>query len=225
MRIAAILAALVGSVYIFAASGHTAYAAAYMQSSNAVPSKKQSRRITVRRGDYLGKLARMYSTTVLRLFYANAQIVNPNLIYPDEQLQVPAASARLKPRPVPGAESADSAPQEQANVNTGATANSSAAAQAPALVRKSAPAPAVQTSAIGGTWSRLAECESGGDWDIDTGNGFYGGLQFTLSSWRAVGGAGYPNEASPAEQIALAQKLLAIQGWSAWPACSAKLDL
>jgi hypothetical protein len=74
-------------------------------------------------------------------------------------------------------------------------------------------------------WDRLAGCESGGNWVINTGNGFYGGLQFTLSSWRAVGGSGYPNQASRSEQIYRGQLLQARQGWSAWPACSAKLGL
>ncbi len=74
-------------------------------------------------------------------------------------------------------------------------------------------------------WDRVAECESGGDWAIDTGNGFYGGLQFELRSWRWVGGEGYPHEATKAEQIRRAERLLELQGWGAWPACSRKLGL
>jgi hypothetical protein len=74
-------------------------------------------------------------------------------------------------------------------------------------------------------WDQLAQCESGGDWGISTGNGFYGGLQFTLSSWQAVGGTGMPNHASRDEQIARGQQLQAIQGWGAWPACASKLGL
>ncbi len=80
------------------------------------------------------------------------------------------------------------------------------------------------------TWERLAVCESdingtGADWSINTGNGFYGGLQFTLSSWRAVGGSGYPHHASRAEQIYRGEKLQAIQGWGAWPSCSRQVGL
>lgn len=86
--------------------------------------------------------------------------------------------------------------------------------------RQSAPKP--RTS---GVWDRLAQCESGGDWSINTGNGFFGGLQFGLSSWKAVGGEGYPHHASKSEQIARAEKLQDIQGWGAWPACSKKLGL
>jgi hypothetical protein len=73
---------------------------------------------------------------------------------------------------------------------------------------------------VGHPWGALAECESGGDWQINTGNGYYGGLQFSLTSWRGVGGTGYPHEATRAEQIARAEKLLAVQGWGAWPTCS-----
>ena len=76
-----------------------------------------------------------------------------------------------------------------------------------------------------GVWDDLAACESGGDWSIDTGNGYYGGLQFSLSSWRAVGGSGYPHENSRAEQINRAEQLLEQQGWGAWPACSRQLGL
>ena len=77
----------------------------------------------------------------------------------------------------------------------------------------------------GSVWDALAECESGGNWSIDTGNGYYGGLQFALSSWRAVGGQGYPHHASRSEQIHRAEILLDLQGWGAWPACSRRLGL
>jgi resuscitation-promoting factor RpfB len=83
-------------------------------------------------------------------------------------------------------------------------------------------APAV---ASGSVWDRLAQCESGGNWSINTGNGFYGGLQFTLSTWRGYGGSGMPNNASRAQQIAIAKRVQAAQGWGAWPACSAKIGL
>ncbi|MGW5359866.1 transglycosylase family protein [Actinopolymorpha pittospori] len=78
------------------------------------------------------------------------------------------------------------------------------------------------------TWERLAQCESSGNWSINTGNGFYGGLQFTRSTWRAFGGLKYASRADYAtksEQIAIAEKVLDGQGWGAWPACSRKLGL
>ena len=74
-------------------------------------------------------------------------------------------------------------------------------------------------------WDRLADCESSGNWSINTGNGYYGGIQFSLASWRAVGGSGYPHQASRLEQIYRGEKLQAIQGWGAWPACSRKIGL
>ena len=77
-------------------------------------------------------------------------------------------------------------------------------------------------------WDRVAQCESSGNWSINTGNGFYGGLQFTTSTWRAFGGTAYaPNahQATKAQQIAVAQRTLAVQGPGAWPVCSKKAGL
>jgi LysM repeat protein len=71
-------------------------------------------------------------------------------------------------------------------------------------------------------WDELAKCESGGNWNTDTGNGFSGGLQFTPSTWRAFGGSGSPEGASRSEQIAVAERVKAEQGMSAWPTCSKK---
>jgi nucleoid-associated protein YgaU len=78
------------------------------------------------------------------------------------------------------------------------------------------------------TWERLAQCESSGNWSINTGNGYYGGLQFSPSTWREFGGTQYAERAdlaTKAEQIAIAEKVLEVQGWNAWPACSRKLGL
>ena len=83
-------------------------------------------------------------------------------------------------------------------------------------------------AASGSTWDRLANCESGGNWGINTGNGYYGGLQFSGSTWRAHGGGSYASSAhraSRAEQIAIAEKVLDAQGWGAWPSCSRRLGL
>ncbi|PCN47750.1 transglycosylase [Curtobacterium sp. 'Ferrero'] len=86
-------------------------------------------------------------------------------------------------------------------------------------------AAAPANAASGSTWDALAQCESGGNWAINTGNGYYGGLQFNLGTWQANGGTGLPSNASRATQIAVAERVLASQGWGAWPACSAKLGL
>ncbi len=75
-------------------------------------------------------------------------------------------------------------------------------------------------------WDSLAQCESGGNWAINTGNGYYGGLQFNLGTWRAYGGTGYPHQASRETQIAVATRLRdATGGYGSWPGCAAKLGL
>ena len=94
-----------------------------------------------------------------------------------------------------------------------------------------APAPARQGASSGGgggggsVWDRLAQCESGGNWSINTGNGYYGGLQFLQSTWNAMGGTGNPADASRLEQIRIAERTLDAAGWGAWPACARRLGL
>jgi LysM repeat protein len=82
--------------------------------------------------------------------------------------------------------------------------------------------PVASASSSGADWSAIAYCESGGDWSADTGNGYYGGLQFTQATWEDYGGTAYAPRAdlaSPAEQIATAERVLAAQGPGAWPNC------
>ncbi|WP_406509249.1 transglycosylase family protein [Streptomyces sp. NBC_00212] len=79
------------------------------------------------------------------------------------------------------------------------------------------------SAADSGVWDRIAQCESGGNWHINTGNGYYGGLQFAAGTWRAHGGGAYAStadKATRAQQIAVATKVQRSQGWGAWPACS-----
>ena len=79
-------------------------------------------------------------------------------------------------------------------------------------------------AATGRTWDRLAQCESGGNWHINTGNGYYGGLQFSAGTWTAYGGGAYAPTADLAtreQQIAIGEKVQAAQGWGAWPTCAA----
>ena len=68
-------------------------------------------------------------------------------------------------------------------------------------------------------WDAIAKCESGGNWAINTGNGYYGGLQFSPATWKANGGTGMPNQASREEQIRVAENVLRTQGIGAWPSC------
>lgn len=179
--------------------------------------------VTVLEGDYLSKIATANDTTYLRLFYANEKISNPDLIYPGDNVRVPEASETLAARDLP-----TNVPVEvQQQVAENPAADTQPVTQQPAAVVPQPVRPRVNAPAVadGSVWDRLAACESGGNWAINTGNGFYGGIQFTLSSWAAVGGTGYPNQASREEQIQRGIALQARQGWGAWPACSAKLGL
>jgi hypothetical protein len=93
-------------------------------------------------------------------------------------------------------------------------------------VRTQQPASSQRSAAVGGSvWDRLAQCESGGNWATNTGNGYSGGLQFSAGTWQANGGSGSAYTASRAEQIRVAQRVQASQGWGAWPSCSSRLGL
>ncbi|SHV02809.1 resuscitation-promoting factor RpfB [Mycobacteroides abscessus subsp. abscessus] len=88
------------------------------------------------------------------------------------------------------------------------------------------PGTEVPTVTRGSAWDALAQCEAGGNWAINTGNGFYGGVQFDYGTWLAHGGGKYAPRADLAtreEQIAIAEKTLSAQGWGAWPVCSARV--
>jgi Transglycosylase-like domain/LysM domain len=174
---------------------------------------------TIRPGDTLSTIAaRAYGSAASwpAVWWANRrQVPDPDLITAGQRLallsshQVPpwlaraslAATAVARPAPAPPA---------------GATAAPAAPAQA------ASPAPA---SSGGVNWSAIAACESGGNWAASTGNGFYGGLQFTEQTWLGYGGGRYAasaNLATPAEQIAVAQRVVAGQGIGAWPVCGAR---
>ena len=171
---------------------------------------------TVQPGDYLEQIANDHNTTYLRLYYANTEVQNPDLIYPGETVRIPAETEELAARELPT--TAPVAVQNEVSANP-------SAGTAPVIRSTYAPVATNYAAGDGGVWDRIAACESGGNWAINTGNGFYGGLQFTLGSWAAVGGSGNPANASREEQISRGQMLQARQGWGAWPACSAKIGL
>ena len=103
-----------------------------------------------------------------------------------------------------------------------ALAGSAAAAALAGIVAPQA------TAAPDSDWDKLAQCESGGNWAINTGNGYYGGLQFSYGTWLAYGGGEFAptaNQATREQQIIVAERTLASQGWGAWPACSARYGL
>jgi len=174
---------------------------------------------TVRPGDSLSAIAaHAYGTTAdwPAVWWANRhQVANPNMIAAGQRLHLPA-SGRV--------------PSWMARAAMAATTAGSAPAAASASAPQAEPAapvqatPAAPASSGGANWSAIAACESGGNWSANTGNGFYGGLQFTQQTWLAYGGGQYAasaNLASPAEQIAVAQRVLAAQGIGAWPVCGA----
>ena len=77
-------------------------------------------------------------------------------------------------------------------------------------------------------WDVVAQCESGGNWNTNTGNGYYGGLQFTPKTWNSYGGGTYAttaNRATRSQQIAIAETVLRAQGWNAWPTCSKRVGV
>jgi Transglycosylase-like domain len=89
-------------------------------------------------------------------------------------------------------------------------------------------APALAGPARQDPWDQVAQCESGGNWSANTGNGYFGGLQFTRGTWHSFGGgafAGTADQATRSEQIAVAEKVLRAQGWRAWPSCSRRVGL
>ncbi|MBO0773589.1 MAG: transglycosylase family protein [Actinobacteria bacterium] len=174
---------------------------------------------TVRSGDTLTAIAhRTYGRAAdwPGVWWANRhRISNPNAITAGQKLRLPAS-----PREGEGVTSAALAaiPQQApAPSQPSHTTADPAPSQSPPA--SSAPAP---SSSGGVNWSAIAQCESGGNWSTNTGNGFYGGLQFTEQTWQAYGGGQYaarPDLATPAQQIAVAQKVLAGQGIGAWPVC------
>lgn len=214
MRIVAISAAFLGSAFALLLGSPAAHAAPIPNTSSNI--------VEVQAGDSLSAIATAKGTTYLRLYYANTEVQDPNLIYPGEKLRIPAASEQLTERPLPANVVIPAETPTTPPVAPAVTPPAPTAQVTPTMRQRTSSATVTPT---GGIWDNLAQCESGGNWSINTGNGFYGGLQFTLSSWRGVGGSGYPNLASRDEQIARAQALQARQGWGAWPACATKLGL
>jgi transglycosylase-like protein/LysM domain-containing protein len=185
----------------------------------AAQREQQRKRYVVEQGDTLSAIAKRAKLPSWRpIWDLNKTIEHPNLIHPGQRLLLPARGEKVKHRPLPTmavtrvvAEERPAAPASNSGSGSGSgSGNSSATASAPAG---------------GGVWDSLAQCESGGNWGINTGNGYSGGLQFAPGTWRAHGGTGSAHNASREEQIRVAERVRASQGWGAWPACSAKLGL
>jgi LysM repeat protein len=177
----------------------------------AAEQKPQDKVVTVAEGDTLISIADANQTTYLRIFNANDNIQNPDIINPGDQLKIPAPDEQLPDRALPV-----TAPMAQPLVQN--------YQYAPRAVSSAPVAPVGDGSA----WDQLAACESGGNWAINTGNGYYGGLQFTAGTWLSNGGGAYAptaNLATREQQIDIASRVQAGRGWAPWPACSARLGL
>jgi LysM repeat protein len=180
---------------------------------------QQHKQVAVKQGDTLNKIAKQAKLSSWRpLWDLNTRIQHPNLIYPGQKLLLPNKGEQVKHRPLPA--SALTRVVSAERITSPAASSGSGSGSRRSTVTRSAPAPAG-----GSVWDRLAQCESGGNWSINTGNGYSGGLQFASGTWRAHGGTGSAHNASRAEQIRVAERVRASQGWGAWPACSAKLGL
>ncbi|WP_247048257.1 LysM peptidoglycan-binding domain-containing protein [Arthrobacter rhizosphaerae] len=114
---------------------------------------------------------------------------------------------------------------KSSTLTTAARRGVTVAAVSVAGLALSATAANATTAAPTNTWDALAQCESGGNWSTNTGNGYTGGLQFSSSTWAAYGGTGSAADASREQQIAVAEQVQASQGWGAWPSCAAQLGL
>lgn len=191
---------MLGAVSAITAAGLAGGGIAHAETPASAAPTAQT--VKVLPGDSLDKIAQQHGTTYQRLFNANPDIADPDVIYADEIIRIPAPDEQLAERSLPGAVAAPAA----------------VTAQTP----KTQPVAATSGTDV---WDRLAQCESGGNWSINTGNGYAGGLQFSQGTWEANGGSGSPAAASREQQIAVAQNIVAKSGWGAWPACSQKLGL
>jgi resuscitation-promoting factor RpfB len=220
MRLSAIVTGLLLAAVFFAADKPKIHAQTpnnllpqiqTVQQPQKIPAV-EPKKVEVQPGDSLTKIATENDTTYPRLYDANTQIQDPDLIYPGDKVRIPQPDEPLESRPLPS------------NAPAAAVAQQSAARQAK-VPQKS---PAVAYSNDGSAWDQIAKCESGGNWAINTGNGYYGGLQFNSGTWLGNGGGAFAPRADLAsreQQIAIAERVRAARGYSPWPACSAKLGL
>jgi LysM repeat protein len=223
MRKTALYAAVFAALTLFAAQGvpkaHAESAVAEQQpTSQQAPAPEAPKTVVVVPGDTLTKIATVESSTYQRIYDANTQIADPDVIHPGDQLRIPKADETLTDREIPA-----NAPAPVAAAPQPKPAVAAPRAQVQkTVVRPVAKASAAAPAAAGGSaWDRIAACESGGNWAINTGNGYYGGLQFTQATWAGAGGLAYAPRADLAtrdQQIAIASKL----SLSNWPVCGSR---
>jgi LysM repeat protein len=203
MRLALFATGLAVAAAIAVVGGPSAHAQS-QNNQNDQKKNNQSTTVVVNPGDTLDGIATAHQTTYVRVFDANTSIQDPDLIYPGDSLRIPAPDEQLADRQIP----ADYVAANPLPVST------------PSYTY-SAPKAAPVSYSSGTSWDAIAACESGGNWAINTGNGYYGGLQFTQATWAGAGGLAYAPRAdlaTPAQQIAIASKL----SIGNWPVCGAR---
>ena len=160
----------------------------------------------------------------MALLAAAVILLSTGAVAPDEETTLLAASVGLDPVELQGAVNTTGASAVAYLAHEGLL-DPPATHAGPSLPPSAPSSPAAPTS---GVWALLAQCESNGRWSTNSGNGYYGGLQEDLTFWRNYGGLAYasrPDLASPAAQMAVAERGRARQGYGAWPACSRRLGL
>jgi LysM repeat protein len=205
MRLTAFILGMGISGFIFIAGGHSAHAQTLYE-ENSTPQKPQSKTVNINQGDSLSSIATANQTTYNKLYDANTKISDPDVIYTGDTLRVPDPSEQIPSRALPTAPVATTEPQVSSQSYT-----------------YTPPKPAATPVYSNGntSWDRIAACESGGNWAINTGNGYYGGLQFTQATWAGAGGLAYAPRADLAtrdQQIAIASKL----SIGNWPVCGSR---
>jgi LysM repeat protein len=202
-----------GLIAVIAVVGMAALMSGTALASNGEPSKPVQKSVpkppppvwyTVQTGDNLSEIAQTENLSSWTLLWdANTNLTNPDLIYAGEKLIVPQGPVTA--RPIPGQVAAS---EPQAPEATTISQESTTPYQASS---------ANYASGVGGILARVRMRESGGNYAANTGNGYYGAYQFSLSTWESVGGTGLPSNASPAVQDQLAEKLYAERGCEPWP--------
>ena len=174
----------------------------------------------------------VYAETVVDGEVTESEVVSEDVVT-EPVTKVVAKGTKEKPKPAP--EPAAEAPKTEQKSekksekrSSSSTANRSSERSSEDSSSSKDSGASAPSAPSGSVWDRIAQCESGGNWSINTGNGYHGGLQFSGQTWRAFGGGKYAptaDQASRAQQIDIAKKVQAQQGWGAWPACTSKLGI
>jgi hypothetical protein len=218
----------VGSVLSLLRAGGEERDVSVLAAGDGTPADERSRD-AAERVSFPVELVRMVAeTTTTSLLESTTTSAGPATTTPPSTTTAPPTTASTTTSP----------PTTEASVPSTSAAPATTAAPAPATTAapttappppppppSSAPPAGPTDPASLQVWLDLAQCESGGNWSINTGNGYYGGLQFSLATWQSVGGTGYPHEHGRDTQIEMGRRLQARAGWGAWPHCSAELGL